>query len=169
MRTATRLPLERIAALDHAIRAGKHPNAASLARELEVCRRTVQRDIEFLRDRLRVPLVYDPERNGYAYSDPDYRLPLLTLTRGSWWLCFSPSRYSSSIGAHPTLQSGPCLQEDHRGVDRPSHDRSGSSRTDAFVPHDRDDTARTRACSANWTPRSRKSPSLGPPVLVGLA
>ncbi len=77
---------------DHAIRAGKHPNAASLARELEVCRRTVQRDIEFLRDRLGVPLVYDQERNGYAYSNPDYRLPLLTLTQGELVALFLAER-----------------------------------------------------------------------------
>jgi predicted DNA-binding transcriptional regulator YafY len=82
MHTATRFPLERVAALDGAIRAGKYPNAGSLSRELDVCRRTVQRDIEFLRDRLGVPLVFDARRNGYTYSDPDYRLPFLMLTQG---------------------------------------------------------------------------------------
>jgi proteasome accessory factor B len=80
MKTATRFFLERIVALDRAIRAGKFPNAGTISRLLEVCPRTVQRDIEFLRDRLHAPLVFDSRRNGYAYSDPGYRLPSADLT-----------------------------------------------------------------------------------------
>jgi predicted DNA-binding transcriptional regulator YafY len=76
--TATRFPLERVAALDGAIRAGRYPNAGSLARALEVCHRTVQRDIESLG----VPLVFDARRHGSTDSDPDDRLPLLTSTQG---------------------------------------------------------------------------------------
>ncbi len=53
------------------------------ATRLEVCRRTVQRDIEFLRDRLSAPLIFDPESNGYAYGDPAFRLPFLTLSEGN--------------------------------------------------------------------------------------
>jgi predicted DNA-binding transcriptional regulator YafY len=92
MRTATRFPLERLSALDRAIRAGEYPNASTLARALEVCPRTVQRDIEFLRDRMGAPLVFDPRRNGYAYRDPDYRLPLLTLTEGKLIALFLAER-----------------------------------------------------------------------------
>lgn len=92
MRTATRFPLERLSALDRAIRAGEYPNASTLARALEVCPRTIQRDIEFLRDRLGAPLAFDPRRNGYAYRDPDYRLPLLTLTEGELVALFLAER-----------------------------------------------------------------------------
>ena len=71
MHTATRFSLERIAALDRALRAGEYPNARSLADRLEVSRRTVQRDIEFFRDRLGAPIAYDevpPERISKATS-----------------------------------------------------------------------------------------------------
>src|SRR5438309_226802 len=51
MKIAVRFSLQRIAALDRAIRAGEYPNAWTIARELEVGHRTVQRDVEFLRDR----------------------------------------------------------------------------------------------------------------------
>jgi len=71
--------MERIAALDRAVRAGEYPNAVSFAGRVEVDPRTVQRDIEFLRDRFRAPLVFDRRRNGYAYSDPHYRLSFLDL------------------------------------------------------------------------------------------
>ncbi|HEY2157664.1 MAG TPA: transcriptional regulator [Isosphaeraceae bacterium] len=79
MHRATRPPTERFAALDRALRAGRFPNASSLAGELEVSPRTVQRDIEFLRDRMGVPIAFDPRRNGYHYADPTYRLAAATL------------------------------------------------------------------------------------------
>jgi predicted DNA-binding transcriptional regulator YafY len=82
MRTATRFPLERIAALDRAIRSGEYPNAVTIARRLEVSRRTVLRDVEFLRDRLGAPIAFDPRRNGYEYTDTSFRLPNLPMTEG---------------------------------------------------------------------------------------
>ncbi|MGE3818124.1 MAG: helix-turn-helix transcriptional regulator [Isosphaeraceae bacterium] len=82
MRTAVRFSLQRIAALDRAIRAGEYPNARTIARALEVGHRTVQRDIEFFRDRYGAPLAFDQRRNGYYYTEPDYSIPLLRLTEG---------------------------------------------------------------------------------------
>jgi predicted DNA-binding transcriptional regulator YafY len=82
LRTSTRFPLERIAAFDRAVRAGEYPNAGTVAKRLEVSRRTLQRDIEFLRDRLGAPLIFDPRRQGYAYSDPSFRLPEVPMTEG---------------------------------------------------------------------------------------
>ena len=79
MRTATRLALERLVALDRAIRAGAYPNSVTFAGLIEVDPRTVQRDVEFLRDRFRAPLVFDRGRNGYTYSDPTFRLSFMEL------------------------------------------------------------------------------------------
>jgi len=92
MKTAARFSLERIAALDRAVRAGEYPNAKTIARLLEVSHRTVQRDVEFLRDRLGAPLEFDPVRNGYAYRDPAFRLPFLTLTEGELVALFLAER-----------------------------------------------------------------------------
>ena len=39
--------------------AGGFPNCSKLARELEVSTKTIQRDIEFMRDRLGLPIQYD--------------------------------------------------------------------------------------------------------------
>lgn len=38
--------------------------------DLEVSRSTITRDLEFLRDRLRAPVIYDPDANGHWY-DPE--------------------------------------------------------------------------------------------------
>jgi predicted DNA-binding transcriptional regulator YafY len=82
VRTATRGPLERIAALDRQIRAGTYPNARTIAQDLEVSPRTIHRDIEFLRERLGAPLAYDQIRHGFRYTNPTYRLPAWMLTEG---------------------------------------------------------------------------------------
>jgi predicted DNA-binding transcriptional regulator YafY len=82
MNLASRPPLWRIAEIDRLVRLGEHPNAGSLARELEVCRRTVQRDLEFLRDRMKAPLEFVAARRGYRYKDPGFRLPFWSLTEG---------------------------------------------------------------------------------------
>ncbi len=82
MRKATRFPLERIAVLDRSVRAGEYPNARTIGDRLEVCRRTVLRDVEFLRDRLGAPILFDPKRNGYHYTDPSFRLPAVSMTEG---------------------------------------------------------------------------------------
>ncbi len=92
MRIASRPPLARIAHIDQAIRAGNRPNASELAQQLEVAPRTVHRDIQFLRDRLKAPLVFDPVCNGYRYDDAGYQLPFFRLTEGELLAVFLAER-----------------------------------------------------------------------------
>jgi predicted DNA-binding transcriptional regulator YafY len=82
MRQAARPALRRIVAIDRAIRSGVHPNAVSIAEQLEVAPRTVQRDIEFMRDSLGAPLTFSRRHNGYEYSDSSFQLPYFKLTEG---------------------------------------------------------------------------------------
>jgi predicted DNA-binding transcriptional regulator YafY len=72
--------LERYLWFDGQIRRGRCPNATELARRFELCRKTAQRDIAFLRDRLDAPLEYDHARRGYRYSDDAFTLPPLYAT-----------------------------------------------------------------------------------------
>ena len=53
--------------------------AATLARECEVSDRTIKRDIELMRDRLGVPIVWDATTHSYYYSHACDLLPLLRL------------------------------------------------------------------------------------------
>ncbi len=69
----------RLQTIHHQIKEGRHPNASSLARELRVSSKTVQRDLDYLRDELDAPIEFDRQENGYAYSRPDYVLPFLPV------------------------------------------------------------------------------------------
>jgi proteasome accessory factor B len=68
--------------LHSAIQAGTHPNATALAAELEVSTKTVQRDLDFMRDRLGLPLEFDYRLNGYRYTEPVEAFPTLQITEG---------------------------------------------------------------------------------------
>jgi len=69
MRVSNRPALERILAIDLAIRGGKWPNSRTLARRLDVASRTIQRDIEFMRDRLHAPIEFDIGRREVASGE----------------------------------------------------------------------------------------------------
>ena len=58
----TRRPLHRIYEIHTWVKAGRYPNCQQLAKELEMTAKTVQRDINFMRDELNLPLAYDEQR-----------------------------------------------------------------------------------------------------------
>ena len=64
------------------VQSGSYPNATTLARELEVCTKSVHRDLEFMRDRLGLPLEFDRQRNGYHYTQEVNAFPTLQITEG---------------------------------------------------------------------------------------
>jgi len=77
----TRRPLHRIYEIHTWVKAGRYPNCQQLAKELEMTAKTVQRDINFMRDELNLPLAYDEQRHGYFYEKPVGDFPLLQLSR----------------------------------------------------------------------------------------
>jgi proteasome accessory factor B len=82
MRVSARPLLARLAQIDAMVRTGRHPTVGSLATALEVNRRTIQRDLGFLRDRLGAPIVHDPGAGGFVYTDHTYHLPLWQFSEG---------------------------------------------------------------------------------------
>jgi len=71
---------ERFVWFDDQVRAGKYPNATSLAGAFEISTKTAQRDIDFMRDRLLCPLDYDSSQKGYSYDDETFSLPMVYLS-----------------------------------------------------------------------------------------
>ena len=80
--TRARLPLERMLRIHRAIQAGNYPTATALAAEIEVARKTIQRDVTFMRDRLNLPLEFDRTRNGYYYTAEVNSFPTMQITEG---------------------------------------------------------------------------------------
>ena len=79
---STRPPLQRMLHLHEAIQAGKYPNATRLAAELEVSTKSVYRDLEFMRDRLQLPLAFDFARSGFYYTEAVGAFPTVQITEG---------------------------------------------------------------------------------------
>lgn len=71
---------ERFVWFDSCVRSGRYPSATTLARRFEMSPKTAQRDIEFMRDRLKCPLEYDRTRKGYFYTSGSFSLPLTYLS-----------------------------------------------------------------------------------------
>jgi predicted DNA-binding transcriptional regulator YafY len=76
------LRLERLLAMDAAIRAGRYPSVAAFMERFEVSERTVRGDLAFMRERLNAPLRHDRARGGYYYTDPTWVLPTMFATEG---------------------------------------------------------------------------------------
>src|SRR6478609_3988338 len=62
------------------ISAGKYPNSKTIARELAWSVRTVKRDLAFIRERLKWPLEFSQERNGFYFTKPVPFFPSIPLT-----------------------------------------------------------------------------------------
>jgi predicted DNA-binding transcriptional regulator YafY len=78
----SRPPLERMLRIHQSLQSGSFPNASTLAREIEVATKTIHRDIEFMRDRLNLPIEFNSARNGYFYTEEVSAFPNIQITEG---------------------------------------------------------------------------------------
>jgi len=79
---SSRPPLERMLRIHQALQAGGFPNASRLAREAGVSTKTIHRDIEFMRDRLNLPIEFAPSNRGYFYTGEVSAFPTMQITEG---------------------------------------------------------------------------------------
>ena len=64
-------------------------------------RRTIQRDIEFMTDRLGAPIAYDHRRRGYYYTVANFQLPSVRLTEGELVAIFLGQRVLAGYAGSP--------------------------------------------------------------------
>lgn len=95
--------LVRMVQIDRQIRSGKYPNANTLAKEFELSPRTMQRDIEAMRDFLGADIEYDSIKKGYYYPEgaPEI-LPGLKLTDEERFILFLSEQAIPEI--EPSMQ-----------------------------------------------------------------
>src|SRR3954468_4182928 len=78
----SRPPLERMMRLHAALKARHFPNCQKIATELEVSAKTIQRDIDFMRYRLGLPIDYHPQEFGFYYTEPVTGFPNIEVSEG---------------------------------------------------------------------------------------
>jgi predicted DNA-binding transcriptional regulator YafY len=79
------------------VKNSKYPSSADLAQKFEISRKTAQRDIDFMRDRLNAPLNYVSGKRGYEYDDATYALPGMWLNEEELGALLIASRLASTI------------------------------------------------------------------------
>lgn len=78
----SRPPIERMLRIHEELRRGAFTNCSKLARLLEVSRKTIVRDVAFMRDRLELPVEFDPRINAYRYTHPVSAFPTVQVSEG---------------------------------------------------------------------------------------
>ena len=78
----SRPPLQRMLHIHAAIQGGGFPNAADLSEELEITSRTVYRDMDFMRDRLGLPIEYSGSKRGFYYTQEVGSFPSMQISEG---------------------------------------------------------------------------------------
>ncbi|MEA5463885.1 helix-turn-helix transcriptional regulator [Leptothoe sp. PORK10 BA2] len=91
------LDLERLLQLDELLRSQPRPTAQSLAEVLECNEKTVRRYLEYLRDRFDAPIEHN-RKQGWHYSNPDWRLSSVALTRGEIFALTLGARMLTAYG-----------------------------------------------------------------------
>lgn len=79
---SSRPPLERMLRIHEELQRGAATNCTKLAAWLEVSVRTIMRDLEFMRDRLQLPIEFDGTRNTFFYTQPVMNFPTVQATEG---------------------------------------------------------------------------------------
>ena len=88
--------------IHQALQAGGFPNASKLAGEIEVATKTIHRDIEFMRDRLNLPIEFNPAKNGYFYTGEVSAFPTMQITEGE---LFALQQYRGTSFEKPLLSA----------------------------------------------------------------
>lgn len=74
--------LVRMLHIHEALSAGRFPTRGSLAKQFETSVSTIQRDLDYMRDQMGLPIGFDPVRNGYHYTEKVTHFPTLQISEG---------------------------------------------------------------------------------------
>jgi len=75
-----RAALDRMMRMHRMIEDREYPNCTKMSAEFAMSVRTLKRDIEFMKDRLNMPIEFDVRRNGYYFARPQPHFPRVPLT-----------------------------------------------------------------------------------------
>jgi predicted DNA-binding transcriptional regulator YafY len=78
----TRPPMERMLLIHQAIQGHTLPNATTLGQMTGVSPKTIRRDLDFMRDRMELPIGYNAIAHGYFYTEDVGSFPTMQITEG---------------------------------------------------------------------------------------
>jgi predicted DNA-binding transcriptional regulator YafY len=119
------LRLERLLAVDAAIRGGAYPSVSTFMDRLEVSERTVRGDLAFMRERLNAPLRHHRARGGYYYTDPPGCFQRCLRPKANCWL-FSERRAGAPLSGDDVRAAA--AWRDRRTVAGPTREVSAGPR-----------------------------------------
>ena len=59
---------------------GAYPNCTKMSGAFEMSARTLKRDIEVMKDSLKMPIEFDVPENGYYFAEPVPHFPRVPMT-----------------------------------------------------------------------------------------
>lgn len=72
------------------MKSGNYANCANMAKEYEVSSKSILRDIDYLKNQRDAPILYDPKKKGYYYSEENFQLPAMEISAGDLFaLCIA--------------------------------------------------------------------------------
>lgn len=79
----SRPPLVRMQYMHQQLQSNRYPNCTRVAEYFEVSSKSIQRDVDYMRDLLHAPIGYNQKKRGYYYEKPGWDfLPSTLLERG---------------------------------------------------------------------------------------
>jgi predicted DNA-binding transcriptional regulator YafY len=72
--------MARMQEIFRAIKTQRRPNCTELAKTLEVSPKTVQRDVDYMRYQMSLPIEYDKERHGFYFTEEVTHFPAVHIT-----------------------------------------------------------------------------------------
>ncbi|MBP2018279.1 hypothetical protein J2Z79_001680 [Symbiobacterium terraclitae] len=92
--------LHRLHWIDAQVRAGRYPNARTLAAAFGISHRQALRDFEYMRDSLGAPLVYSAAHRGFTYGESPFVLPGPYVTETQQAALGHLARYYEAVAEH---------------------------------------------------------------------
>lgn len=97
----SRFSVERMLQLHERLRRGRPVNCTRFAAELAVSRKTIQRDIDHMRDRLGLPIDYDRATHSYVYTAAVEAFPTVQMSEGDAVALFVAERALEPLRGTP--------------------------------------------------------------------
>ena len=96
--------IERMMRIHRLIENKEYPNCSKIAKEFEMSIRTIKRDIEAMKDRLRLPIEFDVRRNGYFFTEPVPHFPQMPMSEADTFALFIASKAIEQYRGTPLQQ-----------------------------------------------------------------